>query len=162
MEISPKTDFGSFLLSRDSDNPRVICITKEGATLYSFDLLATPKPKDEEWIPVGQRGTHSHRKKISFNPSLLKENSTKNVDPTNKYSILGDTGEENGKGAKVLASNSKQTPSTKRVSGTEGAQSQSDSTAGSSEEGLAGSEEHVNPKERIGVKKSHMKERRWK
>jgi hypothetical protein len=55
--LSRKVETGTFCLSRDADNLKLINISDKEGTLYSFGLSKTSRPPDENWTPLGQQGS---------------------------------------------------------------------------------------------------------
>jgi len=86
-----KSDNDPFTLSRDSDNQKMIHIANTDGVFHSFDLLKTPRPSDEDWIPVGQQGSSSLKHRVSFCQNFTRK-STSTTSATNRFSPLADTG----------------------------------------------------------------------
>ena len=99
LQAIDKTILGPFQLSRHETEFLVICISFEGKVFHSFDLSTTTLPQDSEWIPVGQRGTYTHKKRISFGKTLppasnqlpgTKHTPSPTDDTSNRFSPLVD------------------------------------------------------------------------
>ena len=85
-----RDDNGPFRLSRDPSDKKLICILDSEGVRYTFDLLVTPRLKNEECIPVGQQGSCALKRILSYKQGLAKQSTTPMVASTNRFSLLAD------------------------------------------------------------------------
>jgi hypothetical protein len=56
-KVISREEFGPFRLSRNTENPRLICISKGSNVLYCFNLSSTNRPAHEGTAPLGQQAS---------------------------------------------------------------------------------------------------------
>ncbi|KAL3780888.1 hypothetical protein HJC23_009934 [Cyclotella cryptica] len=84
-----RDDNGPFLLSRNAYNSKLIDVSKSDGVFHTFDPLHTPRPSDEDWIPVGQQGASALKNRVSFCLEA-KEKSSKQKRSSNQYGALSE------------------------------------------------------------------------
>ena len=80
---------GPFRLSRNLDNSKLVDVSNEDGVFHTFDPVHTPRPSDEDWIPVGQQGASTLKHRVSFSQEAKTTSSTQKHS-YNRYNVLSE------------------------------------------------------------------------